>query len=79
MNFKIIYFLGAVVLFLGLLWSLLPHAFHEKVSLFEKDDSFTFSHQIHLLEGLITAIFGLIILIYSDKKIKKQTIKNRTL
>lgn len=63
MNFKFIFFLGSLFLFLGLFWLLLPHAYHEKLTEFDS------SHLFHILEGLILTLLGLILMIYSEKKL----------
>ncbi len=67
MRFKIIYNLGSIILFLGLFWMLLPHAFHEKIigNVVEE------SHIAHTIQGLIIAILGLIIMAFTDKKIRQ--------
>ena len=70
MNFKIIYVIGSFLLFVGLLWMLLPHSFHEEVISHVDEDSLDISHTLHILQGLIPAILGLILMIYAEKKLK---------
>ena len=66
MNFKILYTVGTVLLFLGLLWMFLPHASHALI-LNEKEET---SHFLHIFEGLIAVVIGVTILIKTEKKIK---------
>lgn len=70
MNF--IYFLGCIFLFFGLFWTFLPHIYHEQIS--EKiDNSLETSHLIHILEGLILTILGILSIEYSNRKLKQKT------
>jgi len=69
MNFKIIYFLGAIILFLGLIWAFLPHAFHDEILTGGELEGE--SHLIHTLQGIVVAIVGIGILVFSNKKLKK--------
>lgn len=71
MNLKILYFSGSAILFLGLLWMFLPHAYHSLLA--EKDE---ISHLTHILQGAIVSTPGLILLVYSNK-IKKEKAKTR--
>ena len=66
---KLIYILGSIVLFLGLIWMLLPHATHEQIaeSIIETE-GFEVSHILHTLEGLIATILGLILMVYTEKQ-----------
>ncbi len=64
---KWFYGLGCIVLFLGLVWMFLPHAFHDEVlsNIGEEHES---THFTHTLQGAIVAIIGLIVLILSNRK-----------
>jgi nitrate reductase gamma subunit len=64
---KILYALGCIILFLGLLWMFLPHAYHS--SILQEDET---SHLFHTFEGAIGALLGLIILIASSRHMKKE-------
>jgi len=70
MNFKFLYFLGSILVFTGIFWMLLPHAFHEQIIAEVDEEGIGASHYIHLLQGLIPTILGLIFMQYSDQKIK---------
>lgn len=70
MNFKLIYLTGSILVFIGLFWALLPHAFHEQTIAEINEEGLGISHYIHLLEGIISTILGLILMQYSDQKIK---------
>jgi hypothetical protein len=65
---KILYGIGCVVLFLGLLWMFLPHAYHGAI--LQEDEERETSHLFHTLEGAIGAVLGLIILIVSNRSLK---------
>lgn len=67
MNFKVIYNIGSIILFLGMLWSFLPHAYHSLIT--QEDET---EHYIHLLEGVIGIVLGLIIMIWSNRKLSKK-------
>lgn len=62
MNFKIftLYNLGALILFLGLLWMFLPHATHE--SILDQVEQEGASHLSHTIHGAIAAVIGLVIM-----------------
>ena len=71
MNFKFLYPLGCLLLFLGLLWLFLPHAAHEKVT----GEAETL-HIEHLFQGIILTLAGLaLILIHNNKEAKAQKSK----
>ena len=75
MIFKISYIIGSIILFLGLFWMFLPHAYHaEIVSLRESED--LSSHLIHTFQGLLVALIGLTLMI-GVEKYKKRLYKNR--
>lgn len=64
MNWK--YWLGCIILFLGLLWLLLPHAYHHTVSdAIGIDDEI---HWLHILEGVIGTLLGLWLVVISQPK-----------
>lgn len=67
MNFKNLRRISAVLLFVGLLWMMLPHAFHNIV-LEEVHEEGELSHYIHLAQGLALTIVGLAVMNYCDKK-----------
>ena len=70
MNFKFLYNLGCGILFIGLFWMLLPHAFHEEIIAEINEEGLGLSHYLHLLEGLVPTILGLILMVYSENKLK---------
>ena len=72
MNFNFLYFLGSILVFIGLFWMLLPHALHEQIIVEIDEEGLGISHYIHLLEGLIPTILGLILMIYLEKHQKYQ-------
>ncbi len=75
MMFKFLYLIGSIILFLGLFWMFLPHAYHaEIVSLTESEN--LSSHLIHTLQGLLATLIGLFIMI-GVEKYKKKLYKNR--
>ncbi|MBI2449173.1 hypothetical protein HYV49_02660 [Candidatus Pacearchaeota archaeon] len=55
---KVIYWLGTILLFAGLLLAFLPHATHEKIGL-DKETG----HSSHIISGITLIIISLIILI----------------
>ena len=57
--------IGTVLLFLGMFYAFLPHAFHGQVSL--ASDA---AHYSHVTYGMIGVIIGLGILVYSNKGLK---------
>ncbi|HLC31654.1 MAG TPA: hypothetical protein VJK51_03225 [Candidatus Nanoarchaeia archaeon] len=68
---KLIYILGSIVLFLGLIWMLLPHAAHGEVAeslTGNGEDALEESHLTHTLEGLIATVVGLILMAYTEKQ-----------
>ena len=71
MKFYFFYFIGCVFVFCGLLWSFMPHVYHEQVFHSIDEDSIELPHIIHILQGVIPVIIGLIIMVYSNKKITK--------
>ena len=71
MNKRIIYFVGSVILFLGLLWMFLPHAFHNVIT--EEDET---EHYVHLIQGLIITILGLFIMIITNTPSSKKQLKS---
>jgi len=70
MNFKPLYFLGSILVFIGLFWMLLPHAFHNEIISQLDENTHTALHYVHILEGLIPTILGLIFMIHSESKLK---------
>ena len=56
------------MLFIGLLWMFLPHAYHQKV-LSEEEEV---EHLIHIFQGLIFVGIGLVIIIFSNKNRKSR-------
>ena len=76
MKFKIIYLIGSIILFLGLFWMLLPHANHAEIISSISSEIEETSHFLHTLEGLTLTILGLIIMIYSNRKINSTTFIN---
>ena len=65
---RYLYYLGSFLLFIGLLWMFLPHAFHQKI-LSEKEDV---EHLIHIFQGLIFVVIGLALMILSNRYKKKK-------
>ena len=61
---KMLYVLGTLFLFLGLLWMFLPHAIHGQV--FKEEET---EHLFHILEGAVISVLGLALMIRSKKKI----------
>ncbi len=66
MRLKYLYYLGSFLLFIGLLWMFLPHAYHQRI-LNAKEEV---NHLIHIFEGLIIAVIGLVIMFYKERKDK---------
>ena len=64
MKHSVFYFIGSILLFLGLLWMLLPHAFHSQI-LQENEPEQQTEHYLHILQGLIVAVSGLYIMLLS--------------
>lgn len=65
MKNKILYYVGATILFLGFLWMFLPHAAHDKLLLNHN------SHVLHTLQGAGIVIIGIIIMVFSNNKVSK--------
>ncbi|MBS3161375.1 hypothetical protein J4476_01625 [Candidatus Woesearchaeota archaeon] len=61
MKTKFFYFFGSFILFLGILWMFIPHAFHYRM--FSAD-----YHLFHILGGFFISVIGLLIMILSNKK-----------
>ena len=60
------YNFGALLLFLGLLWTFLPHAAHEVlVQELEKEGE---SHITHMLQGIGIALAGLALMVMANRK-----------
>jgi len=57
------YNFGALVLFIGLFWMFLSHAFHERL-ISQVEENF---HIIHIFEGLLITITGLIFMLLNRK------------
>jgi hypothetical protein len=74
--FKIVYFIGCIVLFLGLLWSFLPHVYHEQVNE-ALDTGFSVSHAIHIAQGVAGILLGLILIYYANTRLKPKPLKKR--
>ncbi|MBI2670401.1 hypothetical protein HYX18_00245 [Candidatus Woesearchaeota archaeon] len=49
-------------MFIGILWMMLPHAYHER--LINESDS---NHVFHIIQGLITTLIGLSIMLCNNK------------
>ena len=71
---KKIYWISTILLFLGLFWMFLPHAFHGAI-LQEAGIEEESEHYIHLVEGLILTIISLIIMIWNEKQISNKKAK----
>ena len=67
MNSRILYWIGVVILFLGLLWMLLPQATHEVVSGQFQEEENSDNHFEHVIYGFIGLLIGLGTLIFEDK------------
>ena len=68
--FKGVYWIGCIFLFFGLLWSFLPHVYHEKVS-HAIDKDLSTPHAIHIIEGVIPLLIGLGLIISANKKLRR--------
>ena len=68
MKINYFYYAGCFFLFIGLLWMFLPHAFHQRV-LSEKEE---IKHIIHIFEGLVFVVIGLVLIIFSNKNKKSR-------
>ena len=79
MNFRFLFFLGSVLLFIGLFWMLLPHAYHNEIISEIDEDAREVSHYLHLLEGLIPTILGLTLMILNENKLKDKYINSKSL
>jgi len=66
-KYKLVYVIGGIILFLGMLWMFLPHTAHEALT-HEVNES----HLTHTIQGAIVILIGLFILQYSSKKQKLQ-------
>lgn len=53
-----------MTLFIGLVFALLPHAFHEGLGFVEE------SHETHMFEGLGLFVISIIILVYNNNAFK---------
>ena len=78
---KTIHIVGAIILFLGLMWMFLPHLAHGSVlktahiSLEEEnEENFEFHHLLDILLGLNVVFIGLIFIVYSEQKKKAQAL-----
>lgn len=60
---KTLYWICTVVLFLGLLWVFLPHAFHNAIT--QENET---SHYTHIIEGIIPTIIALVVMIWNEEK-----------
>ena len=70
---KFLFILGALILFLGLLWMFLPHQYHEAILTPEQEEE----HYIHIIQGIIPTILGIILMNISEKRSKNINI-NKT-
>lgn len=63
-KFKIVYFIGCVLLFIGLLWLFLPHVAHSNISeeISQSDESDEGNHFENIIYGLISTLTGLSLL-----------------
>ena len=64
---KVIYYTGAIIIFLGLLWMLLPHVYHKAIT----DEKET-SHLFHTIQGALAALIGISVLIITESLMKKR-------
>lgn len=65
MKSSLLYWIGTLVLFLGLFWMFLPHAAHGAVTGEAEQET---EHYIHLIQGLLGTLIGLGILKYEQTK-----------
>ncbi len=63
MNYKLLNTIGIILLFIGLIWLLLPHTYHSLITNEDKT-----SHLAHTFQGAVITFIGLGILIYIKKK-----------
>ena len=63
---RIFYLVGAILLFIGLFWLFLPHAYHEQIT--EEHET---SHITHMIEGIIITLIATLILILADNNLEK--------
>jgi len=61
-----LYWLGAITTFAGVVWMFLPHAYHAKI-LGSEDLT---EHYIHIFQGALFTIIGLVFLVWNDRKNK---------
>jgi hypothetical protein len=59
------YALGAILLFLGWLYALLPHAYHEAAPLPYREE-----HGLHTLLGVALAVLGVLVLVWDARRAK---------
>ncbi|MBS3145651.1 hypothetical protein J4414_02515 [Candidatus Woesearchaeota archaeon] len=75
MKIKMLYLIGSLILFSGLLWMMLPHVAHVTVLNEEEDPT---DHFYHIIQGVVLVPIGLGLMIYSNKKEKKKILdKNK--
>jgi len=60
---KAAYTIGCIILFIGLFWILLPHAYHDLIT--NEDET---AHSTHLVQGAILTLTGLALLIYTTRE-----------
>ena len=72
-KFNIVYVIGVIFLFFGLLWMFLPHLTHEAVlSKLGQSELEGESHFEHTFQGLVGTLIGLGLLMYDERKQKKK-------
>lgn len=70
MNYKVIYYIGCFLLFIGLFWILLPHAYHNQIISEVEGQESDIDHFYHILQGLLPTLLGLVLMISTEQKIK---------
>ena len=78
MKASVFYFIGSILLFLGLSWMLLPHAFHSQI--LQENAEEQIEHSLHTLQGVIVAVSGLGMMLLSERyREKNKKEKNKTM
>jgi len=60
---KTAYTFGCIILFIGLFWIMLPHAYHDILA--NEDET---PHYTHLIQGVFFTLLGLTLLIYTTRE-----------
>ena len=68
MKHKYAYYLGCILLFLGLLWMFLPHATHHLIEIPSAENQ---EHIADIFEGLASVLAGLGFILLSEKYSEK--------